>query len=64
MSEKKRTQAKMKMYLRESRTVCLPFDTEVNEDKYYLKITQLHAERSEETAYQIIQDDHGSFGKW
>ena len=60
---KKSAQEKTKFYLREGRTVYLPFAIKFNEDKDQLKPVQLHAKWGENTAYQVIYDDLGSFVK-
>lgn len=54
----------MQLYLRKGRTFYLPFDKKFNEDKDQFKLIQLHAKWVENTAYQIIYDNLGNFGKW
>lgn len=49
----------MKIQPREGRTVYLPFDIKLNEDK-----DQLCAEWDKNTAYQVIYDNLGSFNDW
>lgn len=61
---KKNTQAKKKVYSSEGRTLYLPFHIKFNEDKDQVKFTQLHVERGENKAYQVIYYDLGRFGNW